>query len=253
MKLPQYAPLSVDYDQTALLEEINEACTPYLQNTALFRRPARKYHEEGKQHGLVVCSDDELEHLTLHYLNEHGERCEAKGDFNSWQTMNLTYRADDEDTKWINHRKIGDAQPTPLRELYEGEWIWREEIAEHIPVLKEIINSLQFEYLNQVRLLIMHPPSFAGLHIDSYVDTDFFDRGFTAITLNIASGGGDLVFLDGESHPAKADSNLKAWHFADNCIHGVTKCHLLRMQLRVVGKTTLEKYQSLMDMDKAIW
>ncbi|NJO60969.1 MAG: hypothetical protein HC836_22745 [Richelia sp. RM2_1_2] len=251
--LPTYAPLQITYDRNVLLSELLIACSPYLKNTALFRKPARRYHEEGKKYNLSVCSDEELEQLTLHYLNESGNRCESIGAYNSWQTMNLTYHPADEETKWINHRKIGNAQPVPLRELHPEAWEWREEITNNIPVLKSIINDLEFKYINQLRLLIMHPPSFAGLHIDSYSDTEFFNKGFTAITLNIDSGGGDLVFLSKNNTPSKTDSSILAWHFIDNCLHGVTKCNGIRVQLRIIGKTTISKYKALMNLDKAIW
>lgn len=251
--VPSYAPLHITYDRGALYNEILSACSLYLQDTALFKRPAKKYHVMGKEYGLSTCSDEEFNNLTLHYLNEHGERCKDNREFNSWKTMNLTYIPGEEDTTWVNHRKIDAGPPKPLREIFNVEWIWRNEINNKISLLKSIIHNFQFEYLNQVRLLIMQPPSFAGLHSDCQNDINFFNDGFTAITLNIASGGGDLLFLDENNNPSKADSSVCAWHFNDHRIHGVTKCDKTRMQIRIVGKTTTSKYLSLMDLDKAIW
>lgn len=252
VEIPSYAPLNITYDRKQLYNEILNACTPHLKDTALFRRPARKYHDEGKKYGLSSCSDEDFEKLTLHYLNEHGERCKDKKEFNSWQTMNLTHVTGEDDTLWVNHRKINEGPPIPLRELFSYKWEWRAEITNQISILKAIIDEFNFKYLNQVRLLIMNPPSFAGLHLDCQ-NSEFFNNGFTAITLNVASGGGDLIFLDKNYNPSIADSSVCAWHFNDHRIHGVTKCNEKRMQIRIVGKTTVSKYLSLMNLNKAIW
>lgn len=127
-----------------------------------------------------------------------------------------------------------------LSRLKTDKWVWKKD--SNAPYIKELINQLGFEQVQNVRVMMIDPPGFGPVHNDLPPSSNYFEN-HVSVTLNISDGGQPLVaMLDNKLIELGKDD---AFIFRDDCWHGVRQVSSQRIQLRIngiVNQETLSKF-----------
>jgi hypothetical protein len=116
-----------------------------------------------------------------------------------------------------------------LSRIKTDNWQWKEDA--NCSYIKELVTSLGFINVQNVRAMLLDPPGFGPVHNDLPPDSTYYDN-HVSITLNVADGGLPLVaMIDGSLKEINDDCFL----FRDDCWHGVGLVTSQRIQLRING------------------
>jgi hypothetical protein len=253
MKLPVWANINFDFNQQKIKKELlsNNIFDKGVVATTDYNDEGRsRWDPNGDIFPEEIFKKNKLIH---HYKQKNGERELIKGQYNTFQMLNLTYLPEKEITKqqsWEGSLEKKDKRPLWIK--YRQPWSWREDL--NIPYTKKIIESLPIEYVLTVRCILQEPPSIGVVHKDNgpITNKDFFDSGFCSLTLNIADGGANLWAQSYKTEKKfKIDeSKYKAWHFDDACLHCTSEVKSRRIQLRVFAKLN-KPYTEILDLKNA--
>jgi hypothetical protein len=250
MSLPVYAPIvNYDFDADKIEAEVLTDCAPLFHLSGAIKDRLKIY-----QPSFSVCSDEELEKNSYQKFNDNMEREWVQGAYNAWVTANLTYIPEDINSTWQNIT-IRNGKPVVLRDVYKCPWTWRPELEGKIPYIKDYVSKFPFEYIQCIRLIVMHPPAIGMIHQDSNRDNTYYFEGFAAFNLNVRSGGGILRVQSFNTHEVfDVPEYVKIFHFDDSALHGVTKTSSLRIQFRIYGKLLPNfNYHQMFDLNFAKW
>lgn len=252
---PVWAKIQHDFDQDLMRKE--------LLSNRIFEKSVvatTNYNDQGYSiwdpQGKAFAEEIFQKQKHIHHYKEHNNVRElVNGSMNTFRMLNLTYlpeRSMSSTDSWEG--KMSDGDRLPLWIKYTDPWHWRSDL--DIPYTKSVIQALPIEHLLTVRCVIQDPPSIGVVHKDSgpKINTDFYNKGFGSITLNVANGGGSLWFINYRTGDKfKIDeSQHKCWHFDDACLHCTTEVIAKRIQLRIFAK--LQKpYLDLLDRNGAIF
>ena len=237
--IPVWASIDFDFDQQKIKDELlsnNVFEKSMVATTDYNEKGHSRWDPNGDIFPEVIFEKNKNIH---HYVQENGERKLVKGEYNTFQMLNLTYLPEKEKSQkesWEGKFENNDRLPLWIK--YTSPWSWREDL--QISYTKSIIESLPIEYPLTVRCILQEPPSIGVVHKDSGPQTNkmFYDKGFCSITLNIADGGANLWIQDYRTGKKFMidESKHKAWHFDDACLHCTTEVKSERIQLRIFAK-----------------
>lgn len=245
---PAFAPINLDYDQERLKEEILSSGILYHNKVATSLAVNGKSHWDD---GVHFKSEQFEKHAKIPLWAEQ-DKALTPAEINTFFQVNTTYPTDDPDIEamWAD---IGDGRGRlPLWIAYHHPWKKRPGVV--LPYLYDVIDQLGLEFISMIRIVNQLPPSIGLIHKDSGPKTNhqFFEDGGVSITLNVASGGANLYFINSNDEELTVDeANTKAWHFDDSFLHCTNEVTSPRLQIRVYGKH--KNYKSLMQMNSAIW
>ena len=253
--IPVWASIDFDFDQQKVKDELlsnNVFEKSMVATTDYNEKGLSRWDPNGDIFPEAIFKKNKQIH---HYIQENGERKLVKGEYNTFQMLNLTYLPEKEKTKqeaWEGDLEKKDKRPLWIK--YRQPWSWREDL--NIPYTKSIIKSLPIEYPLTVRCILQDPPSIGVVHKDNgpITNKDFFDTGFGSITLNIDDGGSNLWVQSYKTNKRfKIDeSKYKAWHFDDACIHCTTEVISRRIQLRVFAKLS-KPYIEILNKNNCVY
>lgn len=248
-ELPIYCPLKdIDVDVARIKEELDCLARPLLKENTLSFKNNRSIYD--KNSSLKVAEDNDLVNTSHWDEREDGTRTYVPGKNKTYHAVNITYLPEEPESTW-NIWKSEDKKPI-FWHIYKKPFTWREEWQGSY--LKEFIESLPFEYVQGVRVLVMDPPSIGQAHKDSatILNKRFLQSGHASISINVDSGGGILKYLDNAEVSHEVDNDVKVFHFDDSAVHGVTPISSSRYQVRIWGKLKVS-YKDLMDIDNAVY
>jgi hypothetical protein len=212
----RYARLNFSYDKEKVKQEI-------LQHTPT-DIPAIKQYLDLRPFDLVPKSL--YEKITV--VTDQGI---VKGEIPSWQGYSFTHVPGDRMSAYGGN----------LTRIKFDNWEWKADA--NCPYIQELVNSLGFEQIQNVRSMMLDPPGFGPVHNDVPPNSDYYNN-HVSITLNISNGGKPLVAL--------IDNTLREFDddcfiFRDDCWHGVGLVDMPRIQLRINGKMNADRLASLID------
>jgi hypothetical protein len=247
--IPIYSPIkNYDYDQSKIKIEIDKIIKDRaVERTLPFKDGRSIYDSKGT---LKIADDALLNNTSRYYLDDDLNRVYIPGEYKTYHVFNLTYLPEEPDS-CIDIYRSDDPKKTIFWHKYFKPFVWREELEN--TYLKDLVESLPFEYVQGVRLIFMNPPSIGQIHRDShtFANKKYFENGFASISLNIDSGGGILKFLDNDDKEHEVDNSVKMFHFDDSVSHGVTPITSPRYQIRIWGKLKID-YSTILDLDNAV-
>lgn len=156
----------------------------------------------------------------------------------TWKSMGLTHIHGNETSK------LG--RGSVRNRCSHEKWVWRDDV--DTPYLRSLIESLPFERVTCVRLIVLPEGNVGTVHHDNPSLSYYFSGG-RSLTLNLSSGGSALEFMQHGEHYAIGDH--PAFIFRDDCWHGVPKVESIRIQLRVNGFFKAEM-ANLIDRNKVL-
>jgi hypothetical protein len=217
----RYARLNFSYDKERVKQEI-------LQHF-LTDIPAIKQYLDLRPFDLVP--KELYEKITV--LTEQGI---VKGELPSWKGYSFTHVPGDRMSSYGGN----------LTRIKFDIWAWKDDA--NCPYIKEIVESLGFDQIQNIRSMILQPPGFGPVHNDVPPNSDYYND-HVSVTLNISNGGKPLVAL--------IDSSLKEFNddcfiFRDDCWHGVGLVEFPRIQLRINGKINADRLATLVDLETVI-
>lgn len=217
----RYARLNFSYDKEKVKKEI-------LQHQAT-DIPAIKQFLDMRPFDLV----DPTLYNKITVLTEKGI---VKGDIPSWKGYSFTHVPGDMMSEYGGN----------LTRIKFDTWQWKKDA--NCPYIKEIVEALGFEQVQNVRSMSLEPPGFGPVHNDVPPASNYY-KDHVSVTLNISNGGKNLV--------AKIGNDLKEFDddcfiFRDDCWHGVGLVEYSRIQLRINGRVNLSKFESYIDKESII-
>jgi hypothetical protein len=236
---PAWAKFKFDYNQDIVKNELlnNDVFNKAMVATTIYDDNNTSIWNINSKH----FQDDlfKLHDSINHYKMTDQGKVLVKGQYDTFNMLNLTYLEDhslsDQDS-WEGD--FEDKSRMPLWIKYTTGWKWRDDL--DIPYTRYVVESLPFKELLTVRCIIQRPPSIGVVHKDSTikVNQDYFRKGYGSITLNVAAGGAHLYFINhknGKQYTVD-ESQHKAWHFDDSCLHCTSEVKDIRIQLRIFGQ-----------------
>lgn len=217
----RYAKLNFSYDKEKVKEEI-------LQHS-LIDIPAIKQFLNLRPFDIV--SKDLYEKLTV--VTEAGI---VEGEIPSWKGYSFTHVVGD---------KMSEYGGNLTRIKFEN-WQWKKDA--NCPYIQQLVDSLGFVQIQNVRAMVLNPPGFGPVHNDVPPESKYYDD-HVSITLNITNGGKPLVALINNT---LRELNDDCFLFRDDCWHGVGLVESPRIQLRINGKIRAEHLESLVDKETII-
>lgn len=221
----KFAELEFDYDRKKLENEIL-AVRPWFESmpaSVLWSRP----HKD-----INVGTHEEILKVTVIDPNDNV----IQKDLPSWSGLSLTH---------IPGQPKSVLGGNKYRNTYNGPWTWRDDVS--VPYLKELVESLQFEELHSVRIMVLPLGGIGLVHTDS---TDAYYFNNISITLNVNSGGSPIIFKRGDSTYSVEEP--RAFLFQDNCPHGVPRVVRDRVQVRINGKPNKEFVDALLKIETIV-
>jgi hypothetical protein len=156
----------------------------------------------------------------------------------TWKSIGLTHLPGHEASK------LGRGS---MRNRYTNDrWAWRDDI--FAPYVRQLCESLPFEKITVVRLIVLPAGNTGTVHHDDPSNI-YYSSGGRSLTLNIESGGRGLEFMREGRHYTIGDH--PAFIFRDDCFHGVRKVERVRVQLRVNGFFS-PAMENLIDRSKVV-
>lgn len=240
MTIPAWAPIQFDFDQQAVLKELNSnrVFSKAKISTVIYEPGGQSIWDKES----TFTKEEKFSKFSLapHYvLNEFRQKKIVPGKIDTFKTINLTHLIDRPHSTtdgWEGELESNDR--TPLWIKFRTPWIWRDDL--DLKITKEVVQSLPFEYFLAVRCILQKAPSIGIAHVDSSrsMNQQFFQDGFGSLTLNVSSGGANLNYLDPFTGNIKVvdEQNFKCWHFDDSSLHCTDEVISERIQIRVFGK-----------------
>jgi hypothetical protein len=248
-ELPIYCPIKgFAVDINKIKQELDLLARPLLKENTLSFKNNRSIYD--KNSSLNIADDADLVNTDHWAESEDGSRVFVEGKNKTYHAVNLTYLPEEPDSTWNIWKS--EAKKPIFWHIYKKPFTWREEWEN--TYLKKFINSLPFEYVQGVRVLIMDPPSIGQAHKDSatILNKKFLESGHASISINVDSGGGILKYLDNKEESHEVDNNTALFHFDDSAVHGVTPISSSRYQIRIWGKLNVP-YKDILDLDNAVY
>lgn len=254
MDWPVFAPIKLDFDQQRLRAEIVSSgilVHSHVSTTTLVGGRPRW------DDGVHFKSERFKDHSKVPYWQSNGPNKKlTEAQLGTFLQVNATYceaagAAQNYPEMW-QEAPYTNGVRYPLWLIYDQPWQFRTDFS--LPYLQEIVVGLGLEYVSTIRILTQTPPSIGLVHKDSGPNTnlDYYSKGGVSITLNVASGGAHLYFLNSKNEECFIDeAHHKAWHFNDGFLHCTDSTSSLRMQIRIYGRH--RNYLAEMDRVRAIW
>lgn len=244
MILPYYAPIKgYDYDQSRVIEELNLNVKKESGTDPIFRfKNGRSIVDQDKI--LNFASDEELQN-TKHAVETENGLIHKEGKYETFKLYSLTYIPEEPLSKLGHTFDPDNKQNGMFFYRYRHNWTWQEEYLNSYT--RQVVESLPWEYVQLVRLIVMWPNSIGQTHADGKQGPllRYYEQGHATITFNVSTGGGQLYYVDCDGESKVCDNTEKIWHFDDSCVHGVSRIiDEPRYQLRVWGKLKVP-YESL--------
>lgn len=236
---PLWAKIDHDFDQAKIEQELlsNNIFEKAMVATTIYNKDNKSIWDP---EGRLFNDEKFVKHSLIHHYEMQGEeKVLVNGGMNTFNMVNLTVVPDNDVTfkdSWEGSLENNDRIPMWIK--YREPWTWRQDL--DIPYTRQVIEALPIEYPLTIRCILQNPPSIGVVHRDSGPKTNrkFFIGGYASITLNISAGGANLHFVsykNGRTYQVD-ESQHKAWHFDDSCIHCTTEVQSKRIQLRVFAK-----------------
>lgn len=221
----KFAELDFNYDREKLEKEILSIRSVFEQMPAsmLWARPHKDINVGTHKEILTVTVIDPEDNIIHRELP-------------SWEGLSLTYIPGQPKSVLGGNR---------YRNTHNGSWSWRDDV--EVPYLKELVESLQFEELHSVRIMVLPAGSIGLVHVDS---TDTYYLNNISVTLNVNSGGSPIIFKRGESTYSVEEPG--AFLFQDNCPHGVPRVYQDRVQVRINGRPNKEFVNALLKTETIV-
>lgn len=248
---PSYAPIDLDFDKLKLFYEIKQS--GILRNKTLVTPHAVNGRSAWDNGGNFKSKEFEKHAEVPLWIMESGTSVLKKKHINTFYGVNITTPYSNQnvlDNMWIGDYSDKDKMK-PLWIVKDHPWQYRTDV--DLPYLKSIVDQLSLEYVSAIRMVYQTPPSIGVIHRDSgpKLNAEYYKNGGVSITLNVASGGANLYFIDNQGNERTIDeSNISVWHFDDAKIHCTNEINSERMQLRIYGKH--RSYTDLMILDKRV-
>lgn len=154
----------------------------------------------------------------------------------SWYGLSLTH---------IPGEKWSDLGSNNVRNDSTEAWVWRSDV--DAPYLRELVESLEFDQLHSVRVMLLPTNSIGLVHMDSAGN---YYKEHVSLTLNVNSGGSPIIFLEKDrTYSIESD---RAFLFRDDCYHGVPRVRDTRIQIRINGRPNIKKLSALVDTNTIV-
>lgn len=225
LKNIRFAPVNLNYDRDRLYQEIT-SLRKHFKAIPAHKRWARPHDK------IFVGTQEEIDQVTV--VDDHRQMITKK--LPSWVGISITHLPDD---AWS---KVGN---NAIRNSSTRAWEWRDDLSS--PYLREIAESLEFEELHSVRVMILPANSIGLVHIDSA--GDYYENN-VSLTLNVKNGGSPIIFL--ENDKTYTAENETAFLFRDDCYHGVPRVKENRVQVRINGRPNKKILTELIDLNHTV-
>jgi hypothetical protein len=252
MIVPIFAPLTIEFDRDRLRDELVKS-NIFAEGKIATTSTLESVNQSRWKHPTQFNDPKFARHAETNYWTKQNDiEVLSSGNTATFKQVNVTYPNNERDLDWFgNGSSITNKKyRTPVWISHHHAWNFKEYI--EIPYLREIIASLELEFVSMVRIIYMSSDSIGIIHKDSApsVNKSYFDSGGVSITLNVCSGGANLYFVDSEGKEHVVDDKYTIWHFDDSAVHCTDVTTSDRIQVRIYGKKL--NYASLMSPIGAI-
>ena len=160
---------------------------------------------------------------------------------NTWRSRDLTKPPQRSSNVRLSSARLRNNDNT-------RHWVWDPELT--VPYIRSVIESMNWQCIQLVRVITMDPDCIGLVHIDDPMGFYYgVDNRNLSVTFSVLDGGSPLVFKNnGELHNADANCFI----FRDDCFHGVPRTQSRRVQVRISGIPDPAFIEPLLDMSQAI-
>lgn len=247
MRQPDYVRLNIPFDRENLVEFVHSLPRETFPITAPIKYEKSRFPYEFNQGvGFDICTNQEYDRLSYDRWDGY-ERIHVPGEFGTFTQAIFTHPKTRPEL--IDQFTVIDPEGRICRTdiIHTEPWEWRSDI--DTTLLEEQIAGLPFEYLLQVRIIVLWEGEHIGnVHRDAppFFNDPWRIAGFGRINLNVLDGGSTLNIKMGDRILITNDS---AFSFNDSLFHGVTRSDRLRIQVSVTGKLDQDRFRAYWDTD----